>query len=114
MRLWQVLPACMISTHALREEGDLLRRLLQHPHQDFYPRPPRGGRPISRRTMRRTNIISTHALREEGDSLQGAMIALAEEFLPTPSARRATARFSLSIRSQFNFYPRPPRGGRPL
>ena len=57
----------MISIHALREEGDghyFKTRLLK---QDFYPRPPRGGRPVS---------------------TDGA--ALGQKFLSTPSARRAT------------------------
>ena len=44
----------------------LLRCLCVRP-ADFYPRPPRGGRPIS---LSKSNIwsdISIHALREEGD-----------------------------------------------
>ena len=34
-----------ISIHALREEGDLNNEDLQYIDSDFYPRPPRGGRP---------------------------------------------------------------------
>ena len=34
-------------------------------------------------------------------------------FLSTPSARRATARSSRPAAQLLNFYPRPPRGGRP-
>ena len=34
-------------------------------------------------------------------------------FLSTPSARRATASGSASLLRSANFYPRPPRGGRP-
>ena len=34
---------------------------------NFYPRPPRGGRPPRNRCRRRVNRISIHALREEGD-----------------------------------------------
>ena len=56
-----------ISTHALREEGDMLAHLEGTPIKDFYPRPPRGGRLVP--------------LYDEED---GAL------FLPTPSARRAT------------------------
>ena len=77
----------------------------------FYPRPPRGGRPVSgfacsrsseflstpsarrattnRMPLRFSTTISIHALREEGDC---------------PSHRPAAARR--------HFYPRPPRGGR--
>ena len=36
--------AVEISIHALREEGDLLRRRRKPRSRDFYPRPPRGGR----------------------------------------------------------------------
>ena len=34
-----------ISIHALREEGDALTAMLDIGGMDFYPRPPRGGRP---------------------------------------------------------------------
>ena len=35
-----------ISIHALREEGDRLLPVAYTPTTDFYPRPPRGGRPV--------------------------------------------------------------------
>ena len=35
----------VISIHALREEGDCRKVRCAEPLQDFYPRPPRGGRP---------------------------------------------------------------------
>ena len=80
-----------ISIHALREEGDggiLFRPVMAA--DDFYPRPPRGGRRIP-----------------------GAAPADGRQFLSTPSARRATS-CSLQIwLVPDNFYPRPPRGGRP-
>ena len=56
-----------ISIHALREEGDLGGRAPVKAYQDFYPRPPRGGRRDSE-----TNGSKTI------------------KFLSTPSARRAT------------------------
>ena len=79
-----------ISIHALREEGDDVggqlfqvyvlflstpsaRRatkssLTASPRTDnFYPRPPRGGRQTSTRNHNRRHCISIHALREEGD-----------------------------------------------
>ena len=125
---------CRISIHALREEGDAAPaaaaiengKFLSTPsarratyyvqqredtHNDFYPRPPRGGR-------RRPS----------------AGVSLATRFLSTPSARRATRcgvprRWGISIsihalREEGDaratvrhcwvayFYPRPPRGGR--
>ena len=101
-----------ISIHALREEGDQGRRILHGRPCDFYPRPPRGGRPFTAPTTTTT-----------------------ARFLSTPSARRATSfvsytLFSRSISihalreegdghrlsvgmSPTYFYPRPPRGGRP-
>ena len=56
---------------------------------DFYPRPPRGGRPAAR-----------------------AEYIARMEFLSTPSARRATANGWVSLTVRCDFYPRPPRGGR--
>ena len=126
--------APVISIHALREEGDLVvlfatriaPKFLSTPSARratmprstptsagayFYPRPPRGGR------QRFQFIIQSDTV-----------------FLSTPSARRATSRSSgfvpnayISIHAlreegdififqlfpaYFNFYPRPPRGGR--
>ena len=100
-----------ISIHALREEGDQKGEPITIPLNDFYPRPPRGGRLRSFRSLRllgpflstpsarratcgclcqgSVRLISIHALREEGDT----------------SKRRRS-------RTTCNFYPRPPRGGR--
>ena len=104
-----------ISIHALREEGDVLefvcllvqgvqflstpsaRRATEascarfRPADDFYPRPPRGGR-----------------------RLAGNKPQKAPQFLSTPSARRATGLRDFSAPRHANFYPRPPRGGRPV
>ena len=57
---------------------------------DFYPRPPRGGRPGS-----------------------GSCGIAGRLFLSTPSARRATGGALQRHTRQGYFYPRPPRGGRP-
>ena len=57
-----------ISIHALREEGDQLGAEVKRELDDFYPRPPRGGRPQP----------------NEPNPPDGV-------FLSTPSARRATA-----------------------
>ena len=56
-----------ISIHALREEGDVKRSHLPGAGDNFYPRPPRGGRPILRSAVLAAKGISIHALREEGD-----------------------------------------------
>ena len=107
-------PICisMISIHALREEGDGSGLPPVYAFWNFYPRPPRGGRlplahfglmavpflstPSARRATcgavfpNLVDLISIHALREEGDPTYWKM----------PSAL-------------LDFYPRPPRGGRP-
>ena len=77
-----------ISIHALREEGDGSHSRYLWRGCDFYPRPPRGGRPQPEFNTP-DFMISIHALREEGDP-------------PPHEAIMATA----------YFYPRPPRGGR--
>ena len=85
-------PGCSgppISIHALREEGDMSLLLTSTRPQNFYPRPPRGGRPC----------------RDQYDELQRL-------FLSTPSARRATVISWLYQQEKDYFYPRPPRGGR--
>ena len=78
-----------ISIHALREEGDLISWWPTSRTCDFYPRPPRGGRPGAVVQGGSVVGISIHALREEGDT-------------SSPSAGTPSS----------NFYPRPPRGGR--
>ena len=60
-----------------------------------------------------TERISIHALREEGDDSQSSTNTAAISFLSTPSARRATWAVRRSCCSHRDFYPRPPRGGRP-
>ena len=62
----------------------------------------------------RNLTISIHALREEGDPLCLLHRHREGEFLSTPSARRATQRCDTIYRAEDDFYPRPPRGGRPL
>ena len=102
-----------ISIHALREEGDRVAGFFFCHSANFYPRPPRGGRPVFRllwlyhsiflstpsarrathpySSWERGSNISIHALREEGDRTRRQMVS-----------------------GSSNFYPRPPRGGRPL
>ena len=102
-----------ISIHALREEGDNKRHRNSQEDDNFYPRPPRGGRrlvvlfatrtapflstPSARRATTSSRCacaavcISIHALREEGDIKKPVIVT-----------------------SGYNFYPRPPRGGRPV
>ena len=104
----------LIYIHALREEGDLALVVADA-----------GDVPIS-----------IHALREEGDVILMYLLTITSVFLSTPSARRATfvpsrllwehfeflstpsARRATGFGAQtpsggYDFYPRPPRGGRP-
>ena len=60
-------PRFTISIHALREEGDPHRLRLSFRPQNFYPRPPRGGRQPQLASHAFGRNISIHALREEGD-----------------------------------------------
>ena len=148
-----------ISIHALREEGDAgsscgascRSRFLSTPSarratglpgrsagrpDNFYPRPPRGGRHQRSGEPGCGGRISIHALREEGDASSESAASTKRQFLSTPSARRATLPrlpekpyMEISIHalreegdtattsphgSQSYFYPRPPRGGRHL
>ena len=81
-----------ISIHALREEGDPGMTPKLHWTFDFYPRPPRGGRPVPCVVADDLSEISIHALREEGDCEQIFTVDKLRLFLSTPSARRATLR----------------------
>ena len=49
--------------------------------KNFYPRPPRGGRPSMRHTVRYGGIISIHALREEGDSKNRDKISIFKQII---------------------------------
>ena len=80
---------------------------------DFYPRPPRGGRPL--RVYSPDGRFDFYPRPPRGGRRTSAARWSAScKFLSTPSARRATL-WQLPSRSfARNFYPRPPRGGRPL
>ena len=102
-----------ISIHALREEGDqhLLSCTLQHVIFLSTPSARRATR--ARSCACRCDTISIHALREEGDADTGCTIYLDFDFYPRPprGGRRKGSWETCCITSYF--YPRPPRGGRP-
>ena len=52
-------PSARRATGLVADIGDVLGH--------FYPRPPRGGRPLQPVGLRTPDVISIHALREEGD-----------------------------------------------
>ena len=78
MGIYELLRFLQISIHALREEGDSGCRFCSCRTFYFYPRPPRGGRPI-RDVLELCIVgISIHALREEGD-LDLGQVSLPDE-----------------------------------
>ena len=79
---------------------------------DFYPRPPRGGRPRRGRCSRSVMLISIHALREEGDVLGIGQSWPDGDFYPRPPRGGRPILAALLTYALRNFYPRPPRGGR--
>ena len=127
--------ACVISIHALREEGDRRAATSAPARGYFYPRPPRGGRLICMFPECVRRGISIHALREEGDlicSAHGTALPISIHALreegdpqsdPIPAARHNISIHALreegdpgvvlQDRTVSHFYPRPPRGGRP-
>ena len=109
-------------------------RLTSRATRDFYPRPPRGGRPrmrgggiqswifLSTPSARRathsaavnssTTDISIHALREEGDRASDAERMENADFYPRPPRGGRPGTPKRTARLKIHFYPRPPRGGR--
>ena len=73
---------------ARRATSDI--RIQRLPTNNFYPRPPRGGRQRGKRKRTGGKPISIHALREEGDFFAQSTVPKLATFLSTPSARRAT------------------------
>ena len=127
------LPETQISIHALRVEGDAFFPRQPARRQNFYPRPPGGGRRVfPAPTCPPTKFLSTpsgwRATRKNGTTDSSAL------FLSTPSGWRATSPLfglfftgPISIHAlrvegdwsrafprimQQHFYPRPPGGGR--
>ena len=123
-----------ISIHALREEGDRCCPAWPWRNKNFYPRPPRGGRPTLTRT---TPPLSRNFYPRPPRGGRLPILgypAYFPLFLSTPSARRATVACAVAFRQVrisihalreegdltevieiipiTNFYPRPPRGGR--
>ena len=122
-----------ISIHALRVEGDDLRRDAQGKHRDFYPRPPGGGRQPKRR--RRKLVAYFYPRPPGGGRPKGVKhnwfcpeyfyprppgggrpymlneIGVVADFYPRPpGGGRLSKRSTQPI--QLHFYPRPPGGGR--
>ena len=82
--------------------------------ENFYPRPPGGGRLTMMLGFQLLDIISIHALRVEGDHTISWRTTTTRTFLSTPSGWRATFDDAKKAAKDFDFYPRPPGGGRPF
>ena len=129
-------PRYAISIHALREEGDTSPpSTTPVSSRNFYPRPPRGGRLVGRcLVVRTTEFLSTpsarrattsedfhcirepisiHALREEGDTLYHKSSLTMRDFYPRPPRGGRPGGSTSDLIGLADFYPRPPRGGRP-
>ena len=80
---------------------------------DFYPRPPRGGRLRVICFNGSCWIISIHALREEGDISPSGVARVPADFYPRPPRGGRPERPGILPEAGY-FYPRPPRGGRQI
>ena len=104
----------VISIHALREEGDLHTSCDSSQAINFYPRPPRGGRPLPEARVL-CGLHDFYPRPPRGGRRHFCSFSSAERgFLSTPSARRATGNAAGGRGRPCDFYPRPPRGGRPF
>ena len=101
----------MISIHALREEGDQKTRIASGPRGRFLSTPSARRATAKVKPGVQHGVISIHALREEGDRLKPDYFSTTFDFYPRPPrGGRHTSRRHRQHRA--NFYPRPPRGGR--
>ena len=102
-----------ISIHALREEGDQSRPHTRTGNEEFLSTPSARRATTAQLKKRQTvrEFLSTPSARR---ATRGVAQAVEDsQFLSTPSARRATNRGRIREPETRNFYPRPPRGGRP-
>ena len=84
-----------ISIHALRKEGDHLSSAPTFKFQNFYPRPPQGGRLVTKSGDVAADIfLSTPSARRATREMM-ARFNDTFRFLSTPSARRATERVQM-------------------
>ena len=106
--------ASNISIHALREEGDPGAAVHCGQDAEFLSTPSARRATASGGLQKALKNISIHALREEGDAMLFFSGSKHRKFLSTPSARRATSWVVQCFAPLADFYPRPPRGGRPM
>ncbi len=102
-----------ISIHALREEGDWSREDMQNECNISIHALREEGDAGVKTFMRRCCSISIHALREEGDALP-AGIPASESISIHALREEGDSTYAATGEGKEHFYPRPPRGGRPL
>ena len=124
----------MISIHALRAEGDRSTTLSASTSENFYPRPPCGGRHGAKPKYKAGRRISIHALRAEGDpallwppdqkeisihalraegDVFGHDVGLLVQRISIHALRAEGDQYPRYDRGRHTyFYPRPPCGGR--
>ncbi len=101
-----------ISTHALHEEGDLVIFVpASYGTRDFYPRPPRGGRPLTPLTTTKARYFYPRPPRGGRPNSRTQNTAACLYFYPRPPRGGRRRRRSTTWKRRY-FYPRPPRGGR--
>ena len=102
----------IISTLAPREGSDGLTPAFFKREAYFYPRSPRGERPVAVLFHPQFCRISTLAPREGSDAPAAEIQLNLLVFLPSLPARGATASYLFGSAAQAHFYPRSPRGER--
>ena len=102
-----------ISIHALREEGDVLTSIKDNHPRIFLSTPSARRATAECHAWKADLQISIHALREEGDRLAAWQTCFQQDFYPRPP-RGGRPSQSSSVSLVLYFYPRPPRGGRLL
>ena len=103
-----------ISIHALRVEGDLPEAPRRSKTSHFYPRPPGGGRRTDRpQAPGKAEFLSTPS-GWRATSRRKRVEQSIKKFLSTPSGWRATLVVYDRVKTESDFYPRPPGGGRPF
>ena len=100
-----------ISIHALREEGDA-QDVQSYDRSTISIHALREEGDLQQRPVLQPLSISIHALREEGDIWSSTMFRTAGDFYPRPPrGGRPYPAWPKSCGAGY-FYPRPPRGGR--
>ena len=110
---WVTVKLHRISIHALREEGDSLPTPQKEAADTFLSTPSARRATSSCAARCRCDRISIHALREEGDSMYFCWYLLRLCISIHALREEGDCQGVQQCNARVNFYPRPPRGGRP-